>query len=103
MPSIVMLAIVLFALASLPAAAQTTNSIQAWPTKPVTMVVTTEHLAEHGFSLCPQRLSLQLEGVDAAPRTMTTIQYVVPILQPERMATPTGDAPATALARPRDY
>src|SRR5215813_9615638 len=34
-----MLVVVLCALASLPAAAQTTNSIQAWPTKPVTLVV----------------------------------------------------------------
>jgi len=34
-----MLAVVLFALASLPAAAQTTNAIQIWPTKPITLVV----------------------------------------------------------------
>src|SRR5947209_4389209 len=37
--SIVMLAVVLFALAALPADAQTTNAIQAWPTKPITLVV----------------------------------------------------------------
>src|SRR6266545_6709630 len=35
-PSIVMLVAVLFGLASLPAAAQTTNAIQVWPTKPIT-------------------------------------------------------------------
>lgn len=39
MPSIVLLVAVLFGLASLPAAAQTTNAIQAWPTKPITLVV----------------------------------------------------------------
>jgi tripartite-type tricarboxylate transporter receptor subunit TctC len=38
-PSIVLLVAVLFGLASLPAAAQTTNAIQAWPTKPITLVV----------------------------------------------------------------
>ena len=39
MPSIVLLVAVLFGLASLPAAAQTTNAIQTWPTKPITLVV----------------------------------------------------------------
>src|SRR5262249_61727163 len=38
-PGVVVLAVVLFALASLPSVAQTTNSIQSWPTKPVTLVV----------------------------------------------------------------
>jgi tripartite-type tricarboxylate transporter receptor subunit TctC len=39
-PSIVMLAVVLFALASLPAAAQTSKNPGAdWPTKPITLVV----------------------------------------------------------------
>jgi tripartite-type tricarboxylate transporter receptor subunit TctC len=38
-PSIVLLVAVLLGLASLPAAAQTTNAIQAWPTKPITLVV----------------------------------------------------------------
>jgi tripartite-type tricarboxylate transporter receptor subunit TctC len=37
--SIVLLVAVLFGLASFPAVAQTTNSVQAWPTKPVTLVV----------------------------------------------------------------
>ena len=39
MPSIVLLVAVLFGLASLPAVAQTTNAIQTWPTKPITLVV----------------------------------------------------------------
>jgi tripartite-type tricarboxylate transporter receptor subunit TctC len=38
-PSIVLLVAMLYAFASLPAAAQTTNTVQAWPTKPVTLVV----------------------------------------------------------------